>query len=44
MGSGLPTCAMTTPISLAGTCTQGNFATLYTGHSLKRRPGISKSA
>ncbi len=28
MGSGAPTCAITTPISPAGTCTQGNFVTL----------------
>ncbi len=32
---------MTTPISPAGTCTQGNSSILKTGHSLNRQPGIS---
>ena len=36
-----PTCAITTPISPAGTCTHGNFFTPKIGQSLKRRPGIS---
>ena len=44
IGSGLPTCAITTPISPAGTCTHGNFFTPKSGHSLKRSPGISMSA
>ena len=44
MGSGLPTWAMTTPISPAGTCTQGNFFTPKSGHSLKRSPGMSSVA
>ena len=44
IGSGAPTCAITTPISPAGTCTHGNFCTAKIGQSLKRRPGISSSA
>ena len=41
IGSGAPTCAMTTPISPAGTCTHGNFFTPNSGQNLKRNPGIS---
>ena len=44
IGSGSPTCAITTPISPAGTCTHGNFCTAKIGHSLIRSPGISSSA
>ena len=44
IGNGAPTCAITTPISPAGTCTHGNFFTPKTGHSLNRRPGVSSSA
>jgi len=44
MGSGSPTCAITTPISPAGTWTQGNFFTPKMGHTLNRRPGINIAA
>ena len=36
-----PTCAITTPISPAGTCTHGNFFTAKSGQSLNRSPGMS---
>ena len=38
IGSGAPTCAITTPISPAGTCTHGNFFTPKIGHSLNAQP------
>ena len=41
IGSGAPTCAITTPISPPGTCTHGNFCTEKIGQSFTRRPGIS---
>ena len=44
IGSGAPTCAITTPISPAGTCTQGYFFTPNIGQNLNRSPGISSSA
>ena len=44
IGSSAPTCAMTTPISPAGTCTHGCFWTAKIGQSLMRRPGMSSSA
>ena len=44
IGSGSPTCAITTPISPAGTCTHGNFFTPNTGHNLNRSPGINSRA
>ena len=39
-----PTCAITTPISPAGTWTHGNFLTPKSGQSLNRKPGMSSSA
>ena len=44
IGSGAPTCAITMPISPAGTCTHGNFFTPNIGQSLKRSPGMSSAA
>ncbi len=44
MGSGSPTCAITTPISPAGTCTQGYLVTRNIGQTLKRSPGMSSVA
>src|SRR5438874_422454 len=44
VGRGSPICEMTTPISPAGTWTQGYRTTAYVGHSLNRTPGISSSA
>src|SRR4030095_255345 len=44
IGKGWPTCAMTTPISPAGTWIQGNFSTLYNGHGFHLNPGINNAA
>src|SRR5881628_525790 len=44
MGKGRPTCAITTPISPAGTWTQGNFSTLYNGQNFHLNPGINNPA
>src|SRR5262249_46309160 len=44
IGKGWPTCAMTTPISPAGTWIHGNFSTLYNGHDFHLSPGINKAA
>ena len=44
IGSGSPTCAITTPISPAGTCTHGNFFTPNIGQILNRSPGMSSVA
>ena len=44
IGSGSPTWAITTPVSPAGTCTQGNRLTENTGQNLNRSPGMRRSA
>lgn len=43
-GRVLPICAITTPISLAGTWTQGNFRMRYLSQSLNRTPGMRSPA